>query len=354
VQTIRSNRANFEFVMGVQNGSPLRVKFENHRASLSDEAAKLLIGCRTDDFYTVVYDKPPSKGDSILFTRNGGVGDILLTTPLIRELHKLGAEIDYVTDYPDILLGNPNIRKVYKTGQDLPDGSSYQFIVDVNQYTENADLHGNKDHRAIVFGKAIDLTLDKSQIKLDYYITKKEAQAGKKTVDAVKKQTGCDKVIVFVWDAHCPQRIWSDNRRYNTIKALSEKNYATIVLCRDLVEIPSDIKGVINLSTKADLRKCGSLISACDCVLTPDTGLMHLAAALDVPTVAYMGQFPPEERCTHDKLIVLNEPSTCSIFPCHQYRCMNRGTENIPRCIDLAIHKVINAVDKIIECNIQN
>jgi len=42
----------------------------------------------------------------------------------------------------------------------------------------------------------------------------------------------------------------------------------------------------INLAGRTDLRELAAAVAECDLLITPDTGLMHVAAALDVPLVA--------------------------------------------------------------------
>ncbi len=84
----------------------------------------------------------------------------------------------------------------------------------------------------------------------------------------------------------------------------------------------------LNLAGRTSLREVMSLIARCHAFITNDSGLMHVAGALNVPTVAIFGSTnpvttsPPGERN-----IIIRKPVDCS--PCLKqvcptdFRCMN-------------------------------
>src|SRR6185312_4458604 len=86
---------------------------------------------------------------------------------------------------------------------------------------------------------------------------------------------------------------------------------------------------VCNLAGKTSLRQFIEMAAACELFLTNDSGSMHIASALGVPTVAVFG--PTDERATGPagrKNAILRELVECS--PCHRrecpidHRCMTR------------------------------
>jgi heptosyltransferase-2 len=88
---------------------------------------------------------------------------------------------------------------------------------------------------------------------------------------------------------------------------------------------------VRNLAGKTSLREFIEMVAACELFLTNDSGSMHIASALGVPTVVVFG--PTDETATGPagrKNAILREPVECS--PCHRrecpidHRCMTRVT----------------------------
>lgn len=88
----------------------------------------------------------------------------------------------------------------------------------------------------------------------------------------------------------------------------------------------------VDLSGKTDIRDLLALTSACDALLANDSGSMHIADALGVPTVAVFG--PTCERSTGPTghlSVVVRQPVECSPCLLHEcpidHRCM-RGVES--------------------------
>lgn len=88
----------------------------------------------------------------------------------------------------------------------------------------------------------------------------------------------------------------------------------------------------IDLSGKTDILDLLALTSACDALLANDSGSMHIADALGVPTVAVFG--PTCERSTGPTgplSVVVRQPVECSPCLLHEcpidHRCM-RGVES--------------------------
>ncbi|MCP3677614.1 MAG: lipopolysaccharide heptosyltransferase II [Deltaproteobacteria bacterium] len=99
----------------------------------------------------------------------------------------------------------------------------------------------------------------------------------------------------------------------------------------------------LDLSGKTSLREAMALMSLCTVIITNDSGLMHVAAALGVPTVAIFGSTDPDrtgplgKRCT-----VLYQKVDCS--PCFKRECPTDF-----RCMErIAVEAVAEAAMKLI------
>jgi len=93
---------------------------------------------------------------------------------------------------------------------------------------------------------------------------------------------------------------------------------------------------VINLSAKTSLGEAIGLIQACQLFITNDSGLMHIAAALNTPLIALFGSTNPITTGPLGKhSIVVREPVSCSpclkvSCPLERHICMERiSVENV-------------------------
>lgn len=99
--------------------------------------------------------------------------------------------------------------------------------------------------------------------------------------------------------------------------------------------------GCVNLCGHTGLREAIALIERCRVFVTNDSGLMHVAAALDVPQVAIFG--PTDHATTYpasNLAVMVCEPTPCA--PCMKphcplghHRCMtNISVERVAALID--------------------
>lgn len=89
--------------------------------------------------------------------------------------------------------------------------------------------------------------------------------------------------------------------------------------------------GLVNLAGSTSLREALALISRCRVFVSNDSGLMHVAAALGVPTVAVFGSTNPVTTGPMGpRFSIVRKPMDCS--PClretcpEDFRCMNAIT----------------------------
>jgi heptosyltransferase-2 len=86
---------------------------------------------------------------------------------------------------------------------------------------------------------------------------------------------------------------------------------------------------VIDLAGKTDLRKAMALMAKCRVFISNDSGLMHVAAALDVPTIAIFGSTNP---------VTTGPAGNRNIIVCNDVPCSPCLKTNCPKdfqCMDL-------------------
>ena len=101
---------------------------------------------------------------------------------------------------------------------------------------------------------------------------------------------------------------------------------------------------LMNLAGKTTLREAVYLISQCSLFISNDSGLMHIAGALNIPTVAIFGSTNPETTApTGGRTIIVRKGVFCS--PCLKETCPTDF-----RCMDLiTVDDVLAAAHTILK-----
>ena len=163
------------------------------------------------------------------------------------------------------------------------------------------------------------------------------------------KLTGRDFVCLMPGAEFGPAKRWPAERYAALAADLLRRNMAVIVLGspRDApvgAEIAAAAPEVIELTGRTRLEDAVDLLSAARVAVTNDSGLMHVAAAVDTPVVAIYGPTSSEDTpplTDRRELVSLN--LDCS--PCHQRTCP-LGHHN---CMEmLEISRVRAAVDRFL------
>ena len=315
----------------------------------------------------------------ILIIRFSSIGDIVLTTPVIRCLQQqLEGEIElhFLTknQYKSILTSNPRIAKVYGIEK-----STNEIIEDLKleQYDYIIDLHKNlRSKRVIRELKVLSFTFDKLNYQkwllttfkinklpkihiverylnavkplgvendglgLEYYIPENDV-VDLKTLP-LTHQNGY--VSFAIGAQHNTKRLPLEKM----CKILQQLNLPVVLLggkedvtAAEFIQQTVGEK-VFNGCGKFNLNQSASLVKQSKVLLTHDTGLMHIGAALGVSIVSVWGNTIPEFGMypyfpNNPEKFVIIENNNLSCRPCSKigydkcpkkhFNCMN-GLEN--------------------------
>ncbi len=266
----------------------------------------------------------------ILIIRFSSIGDIVLTSPVIRTLsQQLDAELHFLCkkEFASILAFNPYLHKVWKWESkkeaeiiEQLNLEKFDCVVDLHKNIRSLKIKRSLKISSYSFSK---LNLEKwlmvnfkinrlpnshivdryfEGIKqlgihndgngLDFFI----GPATKSIDDLLPKGISSEPyVCLAIGAAHFTKQIPINklleicSELENQIVLLGGKN--EIPLAADL-ERKSRSK-IVNLVGKCSLQESAQCIKNAGCIITPDTGMMHIAAGLKTPIVAVWGNTIP-------------------------------------------------------------
>jgi ADP-heptose:LPS heptosyltransferase len=306
----------------------------------------------------------------ILLVRFSSIGDIVLTSPVVRALRKRFPEADirYLTKrtHAELVLPNPHLNGVF-----LFDGKLRETIAEVRAFRPDViiDLHHNLRTallKAAVGGRAYSfpkLNVEKwlhVNMKLDTLPDLHIVDRYFKAVEPLGALNDGQGLDFFVPDdVQLPQLPASFTAGYVAVavgakfatKRIPEEKLAAIILGlqRPVVLLggPEDAalgerlaKGgqVFNACARMSIEESARIIERANVVITPDTGMMHIAAAFHRPIISVWGSTVPAFGMTpymplHPDRIHIIEQKALSCRPCSKigfdrcpkghFNCMN-------------------------------
>ncbi len=266
----------------------------------------------------------------ILLIRFSSIGDMVLTTPVIRALKtQLDAEIHAVTKkrYAFLYENNPNISKVYsllKSEKEIIGAlqkEHYDFVVDLQKNLRSRNITRSlkvesasfpkmnikkwllvnfkadllpKVHVVDRYFKAVEkLKVKKDNLGLEYFIPANDEVKP----EAISKEL-TNGFVGFVIGGQHYTKIFPAEKVAEVINKLS----LPVLLLggkedfdrgEEIVNLTPN-RLVINTCGKYNLNQSASLVKQCMVLITNDTGLMHIGAAFNKPIVSVWGNTVPE------------------------------------------------------------
>jgi ADP-heptose:LPS heptosyltransferase len=275
-------------------------------------------------------------GVKILVIRFSSIGDIVLTSPVLRCLHQqVGAEVHFLTKpaFAGLVAHTPHVHRVHTLDQ--PD---WLVRLRHERFDQVIDLHHNLRslrikwalgrparsfdklnvekwllvrtgrnwlpnrhivHRYLDAVRHLGVTYDGAG--LDFHVPD-EARA--RATFFLKEKTQLDEnqhfVVVVLGAAHTTKQLLSEK-----IVAICTQLGSPVVLLGGPADValaeqvtsvldPVTRLRVTDASGQLSLHESAALVERAACVVTPDTGLMHIAAALRRPIVSVWGSTVPE------------------------------------------------------------
>lgn len=266
-----------------------------------------------------------------LVVRFSSIGDIVLTSPLIRCLKKQveGAEIYYLTKskFVCLLEANPYITKTFTLKNSYKElvkelkQENIDYIIDLHKNIRTLRIKNSVRRMSYSFDKLnvrkwifvnfkknllpdqhiVDrylkttrvFSVENDGVGLDYFIPEKDEVNSGELIAKLKTPFIC----LVVGGGHSTKQIPLEKLKY-----LCQGIKRDIVLLggKEDIEKADRIIGELeksnlhNLTGKLSIHQSASVLKQSGLVITPDTGLMHIAAAFKKNVISVWGNTVPE------------------------------------------------------------
>jgi len=248
----------------------------------------------------------------VLIIRLSSIGDVILTTPIVRCLKKsLSVEIDFLTNEVNlpILEHNPYISTIlfpHKMRQ--PDLKQYDYLIDLNNSRKSRMISGRQKDSLIKTDKMpirkwLMLMFKMNLLNKSHTIDRHFESV--KSLNIIDDGAGLDLYI----DEHAPLAISEDLTNYivintggskltkripkNLVKGIIESTQYKYILIggNDVSAEYADLNqpNCINLVNQISLAQSFRIVSQCRLLITGDTAMMHAAAALQKSQIVIWG-----------------------------------------------------------------
>ncbi len=270
----------------------------------------------------------------ILIIRLSAMGDIILTTPIIRFIKSKfpNSEIDFLTSkqFADIYIDNTQINKIiyYDKSNTISQvlKQKKELISQNGLYDIVIDLQNNLRSRIFKFGIAKSYykiskrrlhklmlvyfkkscfqyrhVVDNYLLSIESLNIPKDNRGAELFLDSVTEPI--DKnflnkpIIAIAPGAHHFTKRMPVSKYIQVIQSIKKNidcRFALIgglsdtELCSDIMVKLDNIE-FINLCGKLDIRQTAKAIEQCSAIVTNDTGVMHIATAVGIPIAAIFG-----------------------------------------------------------------
>jgi len=282
----------------------------------------------------------------ILIVRTDRVGDVLLSTPVIKALREEfpSAYIAMmVSPYAkDAIEGNPYLDEVIvydKDGRDKSWFASAKFALSLRKkkFDLALVLHPTNRVHLVTFFSGIprrigydrkmgfllsdrikhtkqhgekhelEYNLDlvrylgiEPQDKTLFIPLKKEAEQWAADILGQEGITARDKLLALHPAASCPSKIWPQSRFAQVADRLADKYAFKVILIagpKDMQYAAKTIKAMhkpaINLAGKLSVSQLASILKRCTLFISNDSGPVHIASAVGTPVISIFGRKQP-------------------------------------------------------------
>jgi ADP-heptose:LPS heptosyltransferase len=259
-------------------------------------------------------DNADWNGESVVIVRVGGFGDLTNLTPALREMKRrwprVVLTVATMRDYGDVMKGLPYVDHIVRypltkaehakydawvflenaiennpRAEDIPMADVFAEIIGI-AHPKKAWLKGSKDDVS-------EWTPKTSDRKPEYRVSDDEAAWAKVQYPRIPNVRRLCIQVDASMSGLC--RVYPMQQLATIVEAFQKETAWEVYLIgrRENLERVPDGPNVRNLSSHGlSFRKTAAVIQGASCFLGSDSAFIHIAGALDVPSVGLFGPFP--------------------------------------------------------------
>ncbi len=331
----------------------------------------------------------------------GAIGDILITTPLVKALkNEISGNVDFMLNKGKevVFLNNSNVDKTILFSQDMKDNirnlreGKYDLAVIISPGTEKSNLiakmcrESGVKYNIGVFGsprRGLSINynrrifpisnkhtvernlniirkigIDNPDPKLEFFISKADEDSAKSKLNQYKVN---EYIVIhpgfgFIKEVKYPSRLWPIQKYGEFIDKFTQQNNIDVLITgsgeekflADSIYSLTKNKNKIKITNgNLNFGELGYVISKAKFVLTPGTSAVHLASSLNIPIIELVGKEELKEwHPWQDKnnYIALYHPEVCT--GCNKLECRLKTTE----CLNtITVDEVVDASNKLLK-----
>lgn len=259
---------------------------------------------------TMAFLKRKEKSRICIVRSVGGIGDVLMITPALRELKRRHprSELTFAVDrhttdgdhYYELVKNAPFIDNIIDARH--VSNTLYDHTIDISAVCipyERTDLPSR--NRIDLFAEHLGITSFTNK-KPFLQLTAEEVLLAKEKLSGFLKP-GSQLVMLSVGSME-GKRSWAqdvDDKWPELVKEIKSKKPNTQFLLNDFMNRAPSLRNkdyVYTINTNS-IRELAAFISLCNHFVGPDSGPMHIAGALEIPSTVIFGSIPPEARINY-------------------------------------------------------
>ena len=316
-------------------------------------------------FFLFKSKKKTKEPKRILIMRSGGIGDVLMSTPLVKAIRKHypkakityfvgnwsknslenNPNIDRIFNYDDLIIIKRNIikisgliKKIRKEKFDLGFNLEKSWHWAVLMFLFGIPKRIGFDRKGEGFANNLTVPFNGTKYELEYYLdlarllkmkiptdemeiylTNKEKIIANKFIKQSKLKNK-KKIGIAPGGADNPAqqafiKRWPLENYIRLIDKLTGKKKYVILfggendieICKEIIKKIKNKNQVLNTAGKFTVKSCAAVMKKCNLFVTHDSGPMHIAAAVKVPLIALFGPTQSRRFAPKDAIIIKNK-----------------------------------------------
>lgn len=247
----------------------------------------------------------PWERPSLDLARSGGLGDVLMCTPIVREIKRRNPDchVRFFTDYVSLVAGLPQFDEVLPFSMRCWTAFHIEYRAPVPVGVHLAQAMAN------------DLGLEIEDCRPDCVVHPQALSEVRSLLQEAVVASGATRPLVVVQRQASG---WTGNKEWpeSHWRELGVRLHDRVVL----VEIgqhdgsPSPIAGCVDLRGETTVEQMAALVSEANLLIGPDSGPVHVAAATSTPAIVIYGGYIHPSHTHYNGNIPFYTPVSCA--PC--------------------------------------